>query len=258
MIQKIYVAAHKPYVQPEDPLYEIIQVGATGHTPFCSTRDDFGRNISEKNQSFCELTALYWMRYNSQADILGLVHYRRYFASKCIKFRSKWQNILSSKELALIMQNVDMILPKKRNYVIETTYSHYAHAHHEKDLHAVRAVIYELCSEYLPAFDLVMRKRSGHRFNMFIMKRKVLNEYCDWLFPILFELEKRIDISDYDDYNKRVFGFIGERLLDVWLMNRDYTYVERKVLEIEKTNKIKKVGYFLWRKLKGLYVKHYA
>lgn len=254
-MNKIYVAMHKPYRNPEDPLYVPLQVGAAGHSSFCLTRDDLGKNISEKNNNFCELTALYWMRYNSAADVLGLVHYRRYFASKYPTHRNKWQNILGSDELETIMKSVDLVLPRKRNYVIETTYSHYAHAHHEKDLHIVRAVIHEQCPEYLPAFDVVMGKRAGHRFNMFIMKQNALQDYCDWLFPILFELERRIDISDYDEYNKRVFGFIGERLLDVWLMNRDYTYAERKVLEIEKTNWIKKGSRFVWRKMKGIYRK---
>lgn len=251
-MQKIYIAMHKPYTVLEDPLYVPLQVGAAKQSSFCETRDDSGRNISEKNQSFCELTALYWMRYNSEADVLGLVHYRRYFAGRYPMHRNKWKNILDGDELETIMQSVDLVLPRKRNYVIETTFSHYAHAHHEKDLHIVRAVIHEQCPEYLPSFDAVMQKRTGHRFNMFIMKREALHDYCDWLFPILFELERRIDISDYDEYNKRVFGFIGERLLDVWLMNRAYTYTERKVLEIEKTNWLKKGSRFVWRKIKGV------
>lgn len=252
-MQKIYVAMHKPYLQPEDPLYVPIQVGAAGHSSFCPTRDDSGENISEKNQGFCELTALYWLRYNSDADVRGLVHYRRYFASRYPLHRNKWKNILGDEELETLMQRVDLVLPRKRHYVIETTFSHYAHAHHEKDLHTVRSVIREQCPQYLPAFDIVMRKRSGHRFNMFIMKREALHDYCDWLFPILFELEKRIDTSDYDDYNKRVFGFIAERLLDVWLMNRNYTYAERKILEIEKTNWLKKGSHFVWRKMKAIF-----
>lgn len=249
-MQKIYVAMHKPYTAIEEPLYVPLQVGAAKHSPFCETRDDSGRNISEKNQSFCELTALYWMRYNSDADVLGLVHYRRYFASKHLPRRNKWQNILADEELEKIMQGADLVLPKQRHYVIETTFSHYAHAHHEKDLRQTRAVIEEQCPQYLAAFDSVMNKRSGHRFNMFIMKRDILHEYCDWLFPILFELEKRIDISDYDAYNQRVFGFIGERLLDVWLMNQPYRYAELRVLETEPPNWLVKGGKFLLRKFR--------
>lgn len=252
-MQKIYVAMHKPYEHPEDPLYVPIQVGAAGQSSFFAMRDDSGNNISKKNKGYCELTALYWMRYNSDADVLGLVHYRRYFVGRHPMRKDKWQNTLTGEELTQMMQNVDLILPRKRNYIIETTFSHYAHAHHGKDLQMVRTVIKDQCPEYLSAFDIVMKRRTGHRFNMFIMKREALHDYCDWLFPILFELEKRIDISQYDEYNKRVFGFIGERLLDVWLLNRNYRYVEQKVLEIEKPNWIMKGGRFVWRKIKGTY-----
>lgn len=250
-MQKIYVAMHKPYRVKEDPLYVPLQVGAMGREKFCAVCDDVGTHISQRNRSFCELTGLYWIRYNSDADVAGLVHYRRYFAGKGLRRGDRWNRILSESELSRLMKQADIILPKKRHYVIETTLSHYAHIHHEKDLQETRAVIQEQCPQYLSAFDSVMNKRSGHRFNMFVMKRDILHEYCDWLFPILFELEKRIDISDYDAYNQRVFGFIGERLLDVWLENQPYRYTELSVLETEPPNWWVKGGKFLWRKIRG-------
>lgn len=250
-MQKLYVAMHKPYQIPDDPLYVPLQVGAAGREAFCAVGDDAGENISQRNQSFCELTGLYWIRHNTDDDIAGLVHYRRYFSGRlrcCVNGRGR--RILSDAELTAMMKDADIILPKKRHYVIETTYSHYAHAHHEKDLQEMRRIIENRCPEYAAAFDTVMNRRSGHRFNMLIMKRDVLNAYCDWLFPLLFELEKRIDLSDYDAYNKRVFGFIGERLLDVWLLNQDYVCKELKVVETDEINWLVKGGRFLWRKFR--------
>lgn len=245
---KIYVAMHKPYSAPEDPLYVPIQAGAANRAAFCDVRDDTGRNISGRNASFCELTVLYWLRHNTCEDVAGLVHYRRYFAGKQ-RTGSVRRSLLTEAELQTLMQDVQIVLPRKRHYVIETTLSQYAHAHHEKDLHLMRGIVEKNCPQELPAFDRVMKSRSGHRFNMLIMKREALEAYCDWLFPLLFELEKQIDISSYDAYNRRVFGFIGERLLDVWLQNCGYAFAELPVLELERPNWFIKGGRFLWRKI---------
>lgn len=250
-MQKIYIAMHKPYSVPEDPLYMPLQVGAANHLAFCQTRDDTGENISEKNARFCELTGLYWIWRNTEAEVTGLVHYRRYFAAKRGSGSAPWNRLLTADELEQAMRSADIILPKKRHYIVETNLSQYAHAHHKRDLLTARAVIAERSPQDLPAFDAVMQKRSGHRFNMFIMKRRALNDYCEWLFPLLFELEKRIDTAAYDAYNRRVFGFLSERLLDVWLLGRAYPYREMRVLELERPSWFVKGGRFLLRKLKG-------
>lgn len=81
---KLLVAMHKAYCLPEDAVYAPIQVGGV-HIPGMENalRDDTGENISNKNRSYCELTALYWGWKNLQADYLGLVHYRRYLPAEC-------------------------------------------------------------------------------------------------------------------------------------------------------------------------------
>ena len=57
-------------------------------------------------------------------------------------------------------------------------------------------------------------------FNMFIMDRQTFEEYCGWLFPVLEEVEKRLHIDGRSDYQKRVFGFMAERLLNVFLYSK--------------------------------------
>lgn len=249
-VKKIYIAKHKPYADPGDGMYVPLQVGAALGEPFCGARDDQGENISEKNRTFCELTGLYWMWKNADADVIGLVHYRRHFAVK--RGGNAWDRILTEPELDALLEKADVVLPKKRHYVIETNYSQYAHAHHEGDLRAAKEVILRRCPAYAHAFDQVMRRRSGHRFNMMIMRRERFDAYCGWLFPILFELEKRIDISGYDAYNRRVFGFIGERLLDVWLEHEKTACAEIPVIDIEPVNWVRKGGAFALRKLRAL------
>ena len=87
-----------------------------------------------------------------------------------------------------------------------------------------------------------------HLFNMFVMKREDFDRYMKWLFDILFELEKRIDISNYDSYQKRVFGFLSERLWNIWLDQEKLSTYELKVINIEGENFIKKVTTFMKRK----------
>ena len=246
---RIIVATHKEYRMPADPLYLPLQVGASLHQPLPYPGDNTGESISGKNATFCELTGLYWAWKNLNADAVGLCHYRRYFAGRHFSHRrDKWDRILTAGEAQELLEKAPVLLPRKRNYYIETGYSQYAHAHHEEDLIAAREILSEHCPEYVPAFDATLKRTKGHRFNMFVMRRDLLDAYCAWLFDLLFELEKRLDISSYSDYDKRVFGFIGERLLDVWIETNQISYAECPVLHMESQHWLKKGTAFLKRK----------
>ena len=126
--KRILVAAHKKYGAPSSKLYLPIQVGADGKECIGFVRDDSGYNISDLNGSFCELTAAYWAWKNLDCEYIGLVHYRRYFkGGEKFGVIGKNKRILSGLELDELLKESDIILPKKRNYFIETLYSHYAH-----------------------------------------------------------------------------------------------------------------------------------
>ena len=88
-------------------------------------------------------------------------------------------------------------------------------------------------------------------FNMFIMKKDVLDNYCKWLFDILFELEKRVDVSGYDAFHSRFYGRISELLLDVYINTNNIKYTEVPFIEIEHINWIKKGFGFLIAKFTG-------
>ena len=81
----------------------------------------------------------------------------------------------------------------------------------------------------------------------------MLDTYCTWLFDVLFELERRLDISDYSPYDARVFGFVAERLLDVWLgessKRMGLHIVELPVIHLESQHWPKKALAFLKRKI---------
>ena len=243
---KIIVATHKAYQMPTDSMYVPVQVGAEGKASLGYAMDNTGDNISAKNKNYCELTGLYWAWKNIDAEYIGLAHYRRHFSTK--PRRDKWSSILTTTELETLVQGFDVILPKPRNYFIESNYSQYVHAHHAIDLDTTRQILSEKYPEYLVAYDAYMKRTIGHRFNMFIMKKEKFNDYCSWLFDILFELEKRLDISQYNQNDSRVFGFVSERLIDVWLETNSLKYKEIPCMFMEKQNWIVKGFNFLKRK----------
>lgn len=247
---KILVATHKEYRMPEDDMYLPIQVGsAVNKVDLGILKDNSGDNISSKNPNYCELTALYWAWKNLDGDYTGLSHYRRHFVSK--KSGDKWGNIASKSYIESKLSKSDIILPKPRNYYIETNYSQYVHAHHAIDLDITRSIIEEKYPEYLKAYDTSMKSTKGHRFNMFVMKNEFFKEYMEWMFDILFELEKRLDISAYNSNDKRVFGFVSERLLDVWIMTKGYSFLELPVAFMEKENWLVKGTKFVFRKIRN-------
>lgn len=252
---KIIVAAHKKYQMPKDEMYLPVHVGSKGKEKILNyQRDDEGENISEKNPYFCELTGLYWAWKNLKADYIGLVHYRRYFTTSNVLFKNekqKFDNVVRQEKIDEILKNVDIILPKKRKYYIENLYSHYEHTMYIEPLNLTREIIEEKCPKYLVEFDKLHKRTSAHMFNMFIMKKELLNEYCTWLFDILFELEKRIDISQYDGFHARFFGRVSELLLDVWINTNKLKYEEVKVMDMQNINWLKKGTAFLKAKFIG-------
>lgn len=243
---KVLVVTHKPYRMPKDPLYLPIQVGAgpsLGHA-----RDNTGKNIAAKNVNYCELTALYWGWQNlPDASFLGLAHYRRHFA--LLRRGDKWRRVLRREEAERLLSEKPVWVPRPRHYWIETNESQYIHAHHAVDLARTREILSARHPEYLEAYDKVMRRSWGHRFNMFIMRRDLADAYCEWLFDVLFALEGVLDISGYSTNDARVFGFVSERLLDVWLTAEGIAYGEIPVMFMERENWVRKGFGFLKRKV---------
>lgn len=246
----ILVATHKAYEFPHSAIYAPIQVGkALSQTDLRILSDNSGEQISEKNGSFCELTALYWAWKNGffeQNGYVGLVHYRRYFSGNGLQLKGK--GLLGEQEIKNSLSNADCIVGKKRNYYIESVYSHYKNAHHIEDLDKAIEIVLAKNPDYSTACEKVLNGKTLHLFNMFVMKSDLSQAYCEWLFPILFELEKQIDISNYSPYQKRVFGFIAERLFNIWLAHNHIRVKEVKVVNLEPENLLLKAVGVLKRK----------
>jgi len=240
---KIIVATHKKAKIPNDKLYMPLFVGAANKLEEAKemekigySRDDIGDNISNLNNIFGTQTALYWLWKNTNFDYTGLVHYRRYFVLKKEKNKDMVDMAIKYNEIVPLLSQYKIFVPKKRYYIIETLKSHYAHAHGIEQLNILEDVIREKYAEYLNIYHKVMNRRWGYMFNLMILKRKFLEDYCSWLFDILFEVNDRIDKSNMSDFDKRFGGRISERLFDVWL---EYQIENNKI----KKSEIKELKY---------------
>ena len=222
----IYVATHKKAEFPKEYIYKPIRVGAAlNNDDFGYQRDDSGDNISNKNKSFCELTATYWIMKNDKSDIVGLTHYRRYFFKK--HKNNKLENVLSEQDIREILKDKDIIVPNSTFIIKHNAEKSWEKTHIKKDYDECRKIIAEKYPDYVETFEQFSKSRFLYICNMFIARKEIFDEYYKWLFDILFELEKRTDTSNYDDYNKRLFGFMSERLFNVWLL-------KHKELKIQK------------------------
>lgn len=224
----LYVAAHKPCALPDAPGYRPMQVGrALGPEPLGLPGDDTGDNISALNPYFCELTLLYWMWKNATDDVLGLVHYRRYFAprARALVFAGaagSGQPIAAADDFAEIGPTHDLLLAEPVRFQLQpiglpiSNEQQYSACVVGLDLPILRGVIAETTPDYLDCYDYVMRDNACSLYNMLVGRKAAVDAYAEWLFPLLFLLETRIPYRSYPPYQARVFGFLAERLLTVW------------------------------------------
>ena len=193
-----------------------LQVGAalTGERVVKLT-DNCGDNISERNGNYSELTGLYWIWKNeilggkmSEKSYVGLAHYRRFFDLKTDQIMRLFEN------------DIDVVLPYPMPYEPNIE------AHHERYLtgsewYAVLQALEELQPEYAEVFKDILKKQYFYNYNIILAKRDVLEQYCSWLFPLLFRVEEINDPKGIKSPN-RYIGYVGETLETLYFMsNKD-------------------------------------
>lgn len=224
----IYIAAHKSFTPPTLDGYVPLQVGASNNEDLGFTRDNTGDNISYKNKTYCELTGAYWIWKNTQDNYKGLVHYRRYFNCSL-----SMKNIITHQDVNKILNKYDAILPFEMKLKCSVEENYINNCGFDKDIELTRNIIRDKYNDYLDTFDDLWADNKLRLFNMIIAKSNVYDDYCKWLFEILSELEKMTDLSSYDDYQKRIYGFLGERLLNVYFRKNSYKIFQCGVIPTE-------------------------
>lgn len=228
---KILICTHKQFKYIADDSFLPIHVGKSiSHFDLPYHSDSQGDNISLKNKNYCELTALYWAWKNLvEIEYIGLCHYRRFFNfSKTNKYRTveeitevyfeaNFRDYIFDKQHLI---DFDIILAKPI-FLNKSLAEDYIHNHIREDFEILRNTVYELFPEYKKSFIEIMDNNNKlYPFNMFVANRNVFLQYNKWLFAILNELEKKVYISKYP-YQERIFGFMAERLLNVFVFHNN-------------------------------------
>ncbi len=220
---RIFTMTHKKFEVPKDVMYQPLQVGSAVHEDLGYLRDDEGENISDLNCYYSELTGFYWIWKNyKKDDYIGTCHYRRYLINE-------QEKIFTEAEYEKLLREYDLVTTLRVQ--LNNSY-HYGFAanHNIHALDVTGEVIEELYPEYSENFKRLVQENETYFGNIIVTSHELFNEYAEWLFTIFFEVARRIDLdTDEDEYHRRVFGFISEFLLLVFVTTRKLKVCECKV-----------------------------
>lgn len=239
---KIYSVFHKPFYQPVADFVNPIQVGKSiAANKMEMAGDDTGENISYLNPFFCEMTAVYWIIKNvdRSAGAWGLCHYRRYFSEQSFNILFKKKSIYNfypsqkkinkvvnenlHKKIEALLMTHDAIVQQPKNIhkkkgVIKNLEENYLDYHNSNQWQILKEVLFEKYPDYKQSWEPFTQLKKMSFFNMMIAKWEVWDAYSSWVFDIMFEVYKRIAVSDQSD-QQRVLGFMTERFLNLFLMH---------------------------------------
>ena len=229
-----------------------IQVGcALTETNLGILRDDLHGQLSAHNRNYCELTAFDEIAQCAHADYVGVMHYRRIFATprpftmiaknaeyklRALRHRLRLSDkpverhvtieinspeVLETEALSLstylqsIYRDIDIITPIGVKYYGMTLREQYARAHPVAHYDRFMHLLTEMHPELIPFVDTIESSKSYYLFNMFVMRRELFLRYWGVLSSTLFSLQKETDLKDLDTYQARVFGFLAERFIAI-------------------------------------------
>lgn len=137
-----------------------------------------------------------------------LNHYRRLFLDDDKK-------LLSKEEVERLAEEYDVLVPYPKHYPVSIR-QQYEIMHFPEDF----AILEEVVRKNYPDYNVEKiwdKSNTGFLYNMFGMSKDWFDKAMTFVFTVLDEVESRIDISQYDRQQARVFGFMSERLLSLFI-----------------------------------------
>jgi len=214
LLTTIIVGCHKDKALKDAPVlnpWEIqIQAGAAltdARIYPKNDHDDFPESISDRNQRYSEMTAVWWAYHHINTPYIGIEHYRRRFSIS----PQELENELINGVDVITLKKVDLGTPMtKQMKCFEYT----------SVLYVFLDIIKEFHPEDMELTQEILNGTTLRGCNMNIWKVDVFKEYCEWLFPMLDAFYQRIP-SKTDTYLRRDVGFAAELL--------SYIFIEKMI-----------------------------
>ena len=131
------------------------------------------------------------------------------------------------------LDHVDIVLTYVEFFKQNTKEEILIHCCTEEIFDKLRHIIIAKYPDYIDAYDHYFDENKTSLFNMIFCKRELFDAYCEWLFSILFDLEKQVDLTNLNTYQQRLYGFLSERLLNVWVLKNCFTVRHLPIINVE-------------------------
>lgn len=242
----------------QNECFKPLQVGSANTTlRLPMLQDNVGDNISALNPSFCEMTGVYWAWKNDKtSDYIGFCHYRRFLSfqnrthqeadfhgmlhAKRIQSNFEEDFGLDAASVRSVVTCHDLILPYKIDVSltgpVKSVREQYESSafHHAKHLEFARRALMVLAPGDLKYFDELLNGPYIYPTNMFVMSRELFHRYCEWIFPLLFWLENKIDVMGLGAADRRAVGYLSERLLSTFVLKLLKDEPSLRIAEVDR------------------------
>ena len=236
----IYSIAHNKIVVKELPSgYAALQAGASAYADIGCLKDNTENNISDLNVFINEITGLFWIWKNTNDDYVGLCHYRRFLTTDTDNSYA-FEKIVTDQQVKELLKSYDILIGKavffgmtQKELLINDCDENLANL----GLMITERYLSEIQPDYLESFNYVWTQSIIWRSHLFITRHYVFNAYCSWLFSFFIEATKEViqaaALEEQEKSSKRLMGYIGERMLSVWLYKQNLRIKELSIMQIE-------------------------
>lgn len=111
--------------------------------------------------------------------------------------------------------------------------------HRSNDFDTLEKIIKDYYPDYLSYFYAIVNGKNASYCNSYIMRKSVIKKYFEWLFPLLDIFDKTLDITEYDQQEKRAVGYVAEILINVWIKHNKIKVKYEYMVENDESSFIK-------------------